>query len=234
MKACHLVALFGVGAVAAADDPAGSCGGFISDPLRGWVDKCQRQRFFWGLNVIYKGAPWLPQTSPFDPKTSFTPDDAAWIRSFGCNVIRLGAMWPGVQPQSASSFDAEYLANLITMVNFSGSAGVFSLLDAHQDVMSAQTCGEGLPGWAASNFASAAKAFPLPLNGGVPFVVNGSGVPSPTDCAKFSWAEYYVSDAVCRMSQELYTRGAAAFGAFWAAVATAVTTSPTANDYVIA
>lgn len=231
MRASLLATLF-VGT--AASRPDDSCGGFVSDATRGWVDGCGRQRFFWGLNVIYKGTPWLPPAAPFSPQTSFTPDDAAFIRSFGCNGIRLGAMWPGTQPNSSAAVDAAYLGRLLSTVEFAGAAGVFSLLDAHQDVMSAQTCGEGLPGWAAADFASGSKAFPLPLNGGVPYTVNGSGIPSAADCAKLPWARYYVSDAVCRMAQELYARGAAAFGTFWAAVAGAVVAAPAASPFVIA
>jgi hypothetical protein len=214
--------------------PDTPCGGFATDAARGWVDGCGRQRFFWGVNVVYKGYPWLPQSSPFDFASSFTPDDAAFVRSFGCNSIRLGTMWPGVQPDGPGTTDAAYIARVVDTVTFAGAQGVFSLLDAHQDVMSAQTCGEGLPGWAAADFSAGASAFPLPLNKGVPFTVNASGIPSPADCAKFSWSEYYSSDAVCKMSQELYARGAAAFGAFWAAVAAAVTGSPSADPFVIA
>lgn len=209
------------------------CGGFSSNEALGWVDGCGRQRFFWGLNVVYKGPPWLPTATQFDAKLSYTPDDAAFIRSFGCNAIRLGAMWPGVQPNT-SSVDPIYIEQLLQTVEFSGMSGVFSLLDAHQDVMSAETCGEGLPSWAARDFAQGSKAFPLPLNHGIPFVVNESGIPSPADCAKLTWSEYYMSEAVCRMSDALYTRGGAAFGAFWASVASAVTTSTAANAFVIA
>ena len=214
--------------------PDSPCGGFSSDGNLGWVDGCGRQRFFWGVNVVYKGPPWLPAASAFDAKTSFTPDDAAFIRSWGCNAIRLGTMWPGVQPDSSATVDKAYVGSLLGMVAFAGSEGVFSLLDAHQDVMSAQTCGEGLPGWAAAEFANGSTAFPLPLNSGVPYALNGSGVPSPADCAKLPWARYYVSDAVCRMSQALYSSGAAQFGTFWAAVAEAVTSAPASDPFVIA
>ena len=63
------------------------------------VDPLGRERYFHGINVIYKSAPYHPITSqPSDGKLydlTFTATDAKFLRSLGLNVIRLGVMWGG-------------------------------------------------------------------------------------------------------------------------------------------
>ena len=66
------------------------------------VDPLGRERYFHGINVIYKSAPYHPITSqPSDGKLydlTFTATDAKFLRSLGLNVIRLGVMWGGTDP----------------------------------------------------------------------------------------------------------------------------------------
>ncbi|CAJ0769748.1 5485_t:CDS:2, partial [Entrophospora sp. SA101] len=40
-----------------------------------FIDSYGRQRFFRGLNVVYKGYPYYPKIDAFDPITSFTEED---------------------------------------------------------------------------------------------------------------------------------------------------------------
>jgi endoglycosylceramidase len=112
------------------------------------VDDTGRERYFHGVNVVNKGAPFVPDTVTFDPYMSYTEKDAAALESVGLNVIRLGVMWAGVEPQRAT-FNQTYLDQIAKIVNISAAHGVYSLFDMHEDVLSEKFCGEGTPSWAA-------------------------------------------------------------------------------------
>ena len=45
-----------------------------------------------------KVPPFLPITDHFDPCMSFSVQDMQNLKSWGLNIIRLGIMWPGVEP----------------------------------------------------------------------------------------------------------------------------------------
>lgn len=57
-----------------------------------------RQRFFRGLNVVYKGFPYHPKVDSFDPVTSFSLEDVQLLSDLNMNIIRLGLSWQGVEP----------------------------------------------------------------------------------------------------------------------------------------
>ena len=40
-----------------------------------FIDSYQRQTIFHGVNVVYKGPPWHPSNTNFNPTTSFADDD---------------------------------------------------------------------------------------------------------------------------------------------------------------
>lgn len=187
-----------------AQAPVDACDGLsvrLSD--NAIVDACGRQRIFRGLNVIYKGAPWHPVTTPgpdgFDPFQSMNDVDAALWQSLGLNAVRLGVMWPGVVPAPAA-INASYLAVMTNLTATLGAHGIYSLLDFHQDSLGNVFCGEGLPDWAANRYAAGSQAFPLPVD--QPYAINAStGEPSASDCNKHGWTDYYFSDALCVASQ---------------------------------
>ena len=63
-----------------------------------FVDEYGRQRFFHGINAVVKGPPWIPSILQFDPLTSLSERDFSLLVSLGLNFIRLGIMWPGLEP----------------------------------------------------------------------------------------------------------------------------------------
>ena len=60
------------------------------------------------------------------------------------NFVRLGVMWEAVE-RSAGEYDDAYLDKVETLINKLGAAGIYTLVDAHQDVFARSICGEGVP-----------------------------------------------------------------------------------------
>ena len=62
------------------------------------INNIGRERIFHGVNAVVKGPPWIPDNSKFDPEISLCKEDYELISGLGLNIIRLGTMWPGVEP----------------------------------------------------------------------------------------------------------------------------------------
>lgn len=189
-------------------------------PGRGVMVDCNGlQRVIHGVNAVFKGPPWLPQTMGFDPHLSLSDVDAQLLQSWGLNGVRLGVMWPGAAP-AQGQIDQSYLGRARSIVDTLAARDVFTLLDCHQDLLSGKFCGEGAPDWAIDTIATGPDAFPAPL--GPAFVLNASGYPSDADCNKYDWSSYQVTVAGSRGYQQLYNTSSAAqsgFVQFWRAVA---------------
>lgn len=69
-----------------------------------------------------------------------------WMREQGMNVLRLGVIWDGVEPEPGK-FDREYLQKLRNVAEEAGKFGLYVFLDMHQDLFSVQF-GDGAPKWA--------------------------------------------------------------------------------------
>jgi endoglycosylceramidase len=172
-----------------------------------------------GVNAVYKGAPWLPSMGAFDARYSLGAEDAEMLQSWGLNGIRLGVMWPGAEPERGY-IDESYLNSAAAIATMLGNRSIYTLLDAHQDCLSAKFCGEGAPDWAIPTISSGPDAFPQPI--GPAFDVNASGVPSAEDCGKYSWTDYQLTAAGAQGYQMLYNNSNGTrdeFGRFWGAVA---------------
>jgi len=53
-------------------------------------------------------------------------------------------MWEAVE-RTAGTYDDAYLDKVEIMINKLGDAGIYTLVDAHQDVFARSVCGEGMP-----------------------------------------------------------------------------------------
>jgi endoglycosylceramidase len=201
------------------------------------IDACGRQRYFRGINSVYKAPPWVAPADTFTGDgNSLSPVDGALFASLGWNALRLGTMWAGVAPAGRGSVNSSYLAALVGISSaLYTDNGVWSLLDAHQDLFSARFCADGAPGWAAAAYTvnvSAANGFPAPL--AAPYAVDpATGTPSGADCGRFGWGDYYATYAVGAAFQALYntSAGIADFSAFWAAVVGAYAAVPGVLGY---
>nr|CAG8558943.1 2139_t:CDS:2 [Entrophospora candida] len=156
-----------------------------------FIDSYGRQRFFRGLNVVYKGYPYYPKIDAFDPVTSFTEEDIQILSSVNMNVIRLGVLWAGVEPVQ-NQYNESYLQVIKGIVDKCNQYGIYVLLDSHQDVMNEKFCGEGVKG---------GKAFPFPY--GFPTTYDANDVPTGSTC-KINWPMLYTTSAVSKAWQNFY------------------------------
>ena len=53
------------------------------------------------------------------------------FEEWGLNVVRLGVMWPGVQP-NATSTDTTYLDRVGRLIDALAKRGIFTIVDLHQ------------------------------------------------------------------------------------------------------
>jgi len=53
-------------------------------------------------------------------------------------------MWEAVE-RSEGVYDDAYLGKVEALINKLGEAGIYTLVDAHQDVWARAVCGEGVP-----------------------------------------------------------------------------------------
>ena len=131
-----------------------------------FIDTLGRTRVFHGTNAIVKGPPWYPDYKSFSNDISMAKEDFEIMQKMGNNVLRLGMMWPGVEP-SQGEYDEEYLDHISNIVEMAASYGVYTLLDMHQDGLSEFMCGEGLPTWAVrhtEDFDADKHAYPWPFD----------------------------------------------------------------------
>jgi len=105
-----------------------------------------RTQVFHGVNVVQKSFPWHPSLGEFDANTSLNAEDMANLQSWGLNVVRLGVMWPGVEP-APGKYNQTYLEVVRQLVNDMHSHGIYTIVDFHQDAFAERFCGEGVPDW---------------------------------------------------------------------------------------
>ena len=116
----------------------------IDSATRSFVDADNRQVIFHGVNVVYKVDPYIPSDAEFDSQLSLNDEDIANLKKWGMNLVRLGVMWEAVE-REAGSYDEAYLDKIEILINKLGEAGIYTLVDAHQDVFARRMCGEGMP-----------------------------------------------------------------------------------------
>jgi len=206
----------------------------VDNSTKFFVTPDGRARLFHGVNAVYKVPPWHPETQAFNTDTSLSAEDIADLAAWGFNVVRLGVMWPGVVPQAGAA-NATYLATMQQLVADLGAAGIYTIVDCHQDLFSRYFCGEGAPDWATPQHSL--LGFPGPVGEPNSIELNPvTGYPNLTQCLEKPFFEYYFSAAVGNAFQELYdnTRGLQdEFAAYWQAVAAAFADSPYVLGYEI-
>ena len=94
------------------------------------------------------------------------------MKDWGFNMIRLGVMWPGLEP-TKGEYSSDYLDRIEEIINICQKHDIYVLLDFHQDLLSRKFCGEGIPDWAVFNH-NFTHRFPYPLDRDFVFI---DGIP---------------------------------------------------------
>lgn len=195
-----------------------------------FVDVSGRERLFRGVNVVYKDPPWLPTATAFNTNFSFVADDAKLLSSLGFNLIRLGVMWPGVNPDSMSQVNHTYIAEIKKLIAIAAAEGIYTMIDPHQDEMNPRFCGEGAPNWwvvehtSVGDFPVPVRSEHFPINasrlcpGLDPEACPGVDFPGRELCDLNSSFSYIWTHAGAKAYQTLW-ENAEAFAAFWKTVA---------------
>ncbi len=110
-------------------------------------DDAGRHRVLHGINLVEKGTS-LTEGSFVDRgfRGSWDEADIADLASRGFTLIRLGIIWAAIEPLPGE-YDNDYLNWVESQLDLISEAGMFAILDAHQDLYS-QSYSDGAPPWA--------------------------------------------------------------------------------------
>ncbi|MDB4992733.1 MAG: Endoglycoceramidase [Myxococcaceae bacterium] len=114
------------------------------------VDREGRTVLLHGMNARVAGVfdvTFDDGRAPLEPIPTFTTDDARRLRAIGFNALRLPINWSAIEPKDGG-FDDAYLDRVAAVVETCKSAGLFVLLDLHQDAWSKEIGEDGAPLWA--------------------------------------------------------------------------------------
>ena len=113
-------------------------------------DNSGRHLMLHGVNAVYKIDPFIPTDGDFTPDTSLDDRDVQDLKDWGINQVRLGVMWEAVE-RAPGQYNDTYLDQVETLINKLGENGIYTLVDAHQDVLARVICGEGMPNFYAKS-----------------------------------------------------------------------------------
>ena len=108
-----------------------------------------------GRIIILQGV--FQVEKPVSPSTDGLPASfegyATLIRDLGMNAVRLAYHWSALEP-ARGTYDAAYVARVRQVVDKLEDAGIFTLLDSHQDLYGPKygARGNGFPEWASIDF----------------------------------------------------------------------------------
>ena len=178
---------------------------FSIDPTHRFIlDNYGRYSIFHGGNVVVKLPPYLPTLDVFDYQFSLnTKEDLETMKRLGFNSIRLGVIWEAVE-KKPGEYDMDYLNKVEQIINTLGENGIYTMVDAHQDVFSRNFCGEGVPYFYVNEMGFDKKCDASALTRILGFVgvcktledfnfrYDENGLPLIEDCVKHNFADYHV------------------------------------------
>lgn len=180
-----------------------------------------RHVIYHGVNVVYKVAPYIPDEDKFDSQTSLNDKDIQDLKNWGFNLVRLGVMWEAVET-APGVYNETYLKEVDSLITKMGEQGIYTLVDAHQDVMARVICGEGMPNFYAKEIIAKgtycigewADYFLAPLYKKTGFCKSmddynfrkdKDGNPMIEDCQTINFATYYTSPESWTVFRSLWT-----------------------------
>ena len=70
-------------------------------------------------------------------------------------------MWEAVE-RSPGQYNETYLDDVESLINRLGQKGIYTLVDAHQDILARKICGEGIPNFYANNLPTTCEGGIIP------------------------------------------------------------------------
>jgi len=138
---------------------AGTCTSptFAGTPLgvrcNALVDRSGRTVLLHGLNARVAGVfddTFTDGRLPLMTLPTFDASDASRIRALGWNALRLPINWSGIEPSEDGGVVSAYFDAVAAVTSACGTAGLFVILDLHQDSYSKEIGQDGAPLWAIS------------------------------------------------------------------------------------
>lgn len=112
---------------------------YVSIKGQNFIDPYGRDLTLHGINVVNK-----------NPDTKYLghvgPEDFTKFKTWGFNVVRLGIIWDGLEPEPGV-YNEEYLKGIDEMIHWAADNNIFVFLDMHQDLYSVEFS-DGAPSWA--------------------------------------------------------------------------------------
>ena len=189
----------------------------IDSSKRFILDNNGRYSIFHGANVVVKLPPYLPNLDKFDYLWSLnTEQDLLTMKRLGFNNVRLGVIWESVET-APGVYDEEYLNQVEKIINTLGENGIYTIVDAHQDVFSRNFCGEGVPYFYVNDMGYEKKCDAnlltriLDLAGvcktldDFNFNYDEKGLPLIEDCKKYNFVEYHYLIEFSSIYQNFYS-----------------------------
>ncbi|MEZ4371369.1 MAG: cellulase family glycosylhydrolase [Polyangiaceae bacterium] len=115
------------------------------------VDEQGRVAFLRGINARIDGVfdvSFDDGRVALEEVPAFTAEDAAQLREFGFDSLRLPINWSAIEPTESGGFSEAYLDEVDRVVKLCADARVLVLLDLHQDAYSKEIGEDGAPLWA--------------------------------------------------------------------------------------
>lgn len=139
------------------------CNNKIKINDNGWfIDEYNRVKIFRGLNAVRKEAPWLP----IQENGHLNLDNDTILENlhkWGFNTIRLGLMWPGLQPE-INQINETYLNEIKRLIDRLASKNIYTIIDFHQDFMSTKfNSYDGFPLWFMDLLPKSSLEYPWPF-----------------------------------------------------------------------
>lgn len=150
---------------------------------------------------------------------------------WGITLVRLGVTWESVET-IAGQYNMTYLDEIDKLIYRMADKGIYTMVDAHQDLFSRKTCGEGMPHFYANDLSSECPhdipGFFFWLTGNCKSIASynmktdENGLPEIEECVKTFFIKYYTSPEVCSSFERLYQNIDGTldkFAEFWTVVA---------------
>jgi endoglycosylceramidase len=115
------------------------------------IDEKGRVVNLWGVNARVDGifdVSFDDGRIALETVPPFTAEDAAQMRSWGFDALRLPINWSGVEPTRDGGFKEDYLDRVQQVLDLAQGAGILVLIDFHQDAYGKDIGEDGAPLWA--------------------------------------------------------------------------------------